>query len=101
MFIHSVYFVLRDDLTPAQRQRFEDGIRSLAAIESVERGHIGKPASTDRAIIDRDYTHALILTFPDQRAHDHYQAHPVHDRFREQCAGYWSAIRIFDTITGA
>lgn len=99
MFIHSVYFVLRDDLTRAERQRFEDGIRSLAAIESVERGYIGKPASTDRAVIDRAYTHALILTFPDQRAHDDYQAHPVHDRFREQCAGSWSGIRIFDTIT--
>lgn len=99
MFIHSVYFSLRDDLTPAERRRFEDGIRSLAAIESVERGHIGKPAPTDRAVIDRAYTHALILIFADQRAHDDYQVHPVHDSFREQCAGYWSGIRIFDTIT--
>lgn len=99
MFIHSVYFWLRDDLTPAERQRFEDGIRSLAAIDAVERGYIGKPAQTDRAVIERGYTHALILTFRDQRAHDEYQAHPVHDRFREQCAGYWSGIRIFDTIT--
>jgi hypothetical protein len=99
MFIHSVYFRLRDDLSPAERQRFEDGIRSLAAIDTVERGHIGTPAATDRAIIDRDYTHALILAFPDAGAHDVYQVHPVHDRFREQCAGYWSGIRIFDTIT--
>ena len=99
MFIHSVYFWLRDDLTAAERTRFEEGIRSLAAIESVERGFIGAPAPTDRAVIERGYTHALILTFPDQRAHDAYQAHPVHDRFREQCAGSWSGIRIFDTIT--
>lgn len=101
MFIHSVYFSLRDDLTPAERQRFEDGIRSLAAIDSVAEGRIGVPAGTDRAIIDRDYTHALILAFRDERAHDAYQVHPVHDRFREQCAGYWSGIRIFDTITNS
>jgi Stress responsive A/B Barrel Domain len=101
MFIHSVYFKLRDDLTSIERRRFDEGIRSLAAIESVERGYIGVPAGTDRPIIDRDYTHALILAFADQRAHDDYQVHPVHDRFREQCAGYWSGIRIFDTITNS
>lgn len=99
MFIHAVYFRLRDDLSATERQRFEDGVRSLVAIDAVAEGHVGVPALTDRPIIDRDYTHALILTFADQRAHDAYQVHPVHDRFREQCAGYWSGIRIFDSIT--
>ena len=88
MFIHSVYFRLRDDLSPGERTRFEEG-------------HIGTPAGTNRSIIDRDYTHALILAFADEGAHDAYQAHPVHDRFRDACAGYWSGIRIFDTITTA
>ena len=101
MFIHSVYFRLRDDLSPAERTRFEQGIRSLASIDTVAQGHIGSPAGTDRSIIDRDYTHALILAFADQRAHDAYQVHPVHDRFREECASYWDGIRIFDTITSA
>jgi len=99
MFIHSVYFWLRNDLTPAERQRFEEGIRSLTTIDAVERGYIGQPAPTDRLVIERGYSHALILIFPDERAHDAYQEHPVHDRFREECSGYWSGIRIFDTIT--
>jgi len=99
MFIHAVYFRLRDDLSAADRRKFEDGVRSLAAIGTVAEGHVGIPAATDRAIIDRNYTHALILAFPDQHAHDAYQVHPVHDRFREDCAGYWSDIRIFDTVT--
>ena len=98
MFIHSVYFWLREDLTPEQRQRFEDGIRSLAAIDAVERGYIGIPAPTDRPVIERGYSRSLVFLFPDQHAHDAYQVHPVHDRFREACAGYWSDIRIFDTI---
>ena len=99
MFIHSVYFWLRDDLSAAERQRFEAGIRSLAAIDSVERGYVGRPAPTDRAVIERGYSHALIVEFRDARAHDAYQVDPVHDRFREECAGFWSGIRIFDTIT--
>ena len=101
MFIHSVYFWLRDDLTTTERQRFEDGIRSLVTIDGVERGYVGTPAATDRPVIERGYSHALVVIFPDERAHDAYQVHPVHDRFREQCAGYWSGIRIFDTITNS
>jgi len=99
MFIHSVYFSLRADLDATERWRFEKGIRSLAAIDSVEWGYIGSPAPTDRPVIERGYTHSLILAFRDQAAHDAYQVHPVHDRFREDCAGYWSGIRIFDSIT--
>ena len=99
MFIHSVYFWLRDDLTVEQRARFEEGVRSLAAIDSVERGYIGVPAPTDRPVIERGYSRSLVFIFGDQRAHDAYQVHPVHDRFRAECAGYWSGIRIFDTIT--
>ena len=99
MFIHSVYFWLREDISAAERQRFEAGIRSLVTIDSVVRGWVGKPAATDRPVIERGYSHALIVELADERAHDAYQVHPVHDLFREQCAGLWSGIRIFDTIT--
>lgn len=99
MFIHSVYFWLRGDLTAIERERFASGLRSLVSIAGVERGHIGVPAPTDRPVIERGYSRALILTFADQAAHDAYQVHPVHDRFRDECGGYWSSVRIFDTVT--
>ena len=99
MFIHSVYFWLRDDLTAAERRRFEDGVRSLVSIDGVERGHIGVPAPTDRPVIERGYSRALILTFADQAAHDAYQVHPIHDRFRDECGSCWNSVRIFDTVT--
>jgi hypothetical protein len=99
MFIHSVYFWLREDLTASERERFEHGVHSLAAIDEVASGYIGTPAPTDRPVIERGYSRSLVFLFADQRAHDAYQAHPVHDRFREDCAGYWRDIRIFDTVT--
>ena len=99
MFIHSVYFWLRDDLSADATQRFVDGIRSLTTIESVAQGFIGTPASTDREIIDRSYSYALVVSFADEAAHDAYQVHPVHDRFREQCAGSWSRIVIYDAVS--
>lgn len=101
MFVHAVYFTLRDDLTPAERARFESGIRALRDIESVQQGLVGVPAATDRDVIERGYSHALVLTFADAAAHDAYQVHPVHDRFREECAGYWRALRIYDSVSAA
>jgi hypothetical protein len=100
MFIHAVYFWLRDDLSRDEHRRFDAGVESLRNIEGVEHGYIGVPASTDRAVIERGYSRGLVLLFADQRAHDAYQVHPVHDRFREECGGFWSTVRIYDTVTG-
>ena len=98
MFIHAVYFWLRDDLTPADRATFAAGLQSLRRIEGVVHGYIGVPAPTDRPVIERGYTRGLILVFNDERAQEAYQVHPVHDRFREQCGGFWKSVRIYDTI---
>ena len=99
MFVHSVYFWLRDDLSPADSAKFVDGIRSLTTIDVVQLGVIGTPAGTNREIIDRSYSYALVVTFPDEAAHDAYQVHPVHDAFRENCAGFWKKIVIYDAVS--
>jgi hypothetical protein len=99
MFVHAVYFWLRDNLTSAERSKFLAGVRSLRGIEGVKDGYIGVPAPTDRPVIERGYSQALVLIFPDQAAHDAYQAHPVHDRFREDCGGFWTSVRIYDSIS--
>jgi hypothetical protein len=98
MFVHAVYFWLRDDLTAAERERFATGLRALRGIDTVRAGYIGAPAPTDRAVIERGYSRALVLVFEDQRAHDAYQSHPVHDRFRDECGGLWTSVRIFDSV---
>jgi len=97
MFVHAVYFWLRDDLTAAERLAFIDGVRSLRTIDTVQHGYVGVPAATDRAVIERGYSHALVLVFADQRAHDAYQTHPVHDRFRDTCSTLWRKVLIYDT----
>ena len=99
MFVHSVYFWLRDDLSPTAKTTFIEGIRSLGRIETVEQSFIGVPAGTSREIIDQSYSYALVLGFADQAAHDAYQVHPVHDVFREQCGGSWNKIVIYDAIS--
>lgn len=98
MFIHSVYFWLRDDLPEEQRGMFVEQARALTSIETVRHGWLGVPAPTDRPIIDRSYSYALTLVFDDEAAQDVYQDHPIHDRFRDECGSFWTRVQIYDSI---
>ena len=99
MFVHSVYFWLRDDLSPAGKTKFVEGIKSLTEIDVVKQGFYGVPAATNREIIDRSYSYALVVTFATAADQDAYQVHPTHDAFRENCAGSWKKIVIYDAIS--
>ncbi len=98
MFVHAVYFWLRDDLTEAEHQRFVEGVTSLTTIGTVHSAYVGRPAPTDRPIIDRSYSCALIVVFADKAAHDAYQVDPIHDRFRDECGTFWTRVQIYDSI---
>ena len=101
MFVHSVYFWLKDDLSDADRAAFVAGLESLATIDSVRFVHIGMPAGTDRPIIERSYTYAIVLGFDDEAGHDLYQEHDIHERFRQACSPFWSRVLIFDSTSEA
>jgi hypothetical protein len=98
MFTHSVYFWLRADLTEAERATFREGALSLTTIDAVRHGFLGVPAPTDRPIIDRSYSYALVVVFDDEDGHDRYQTDPIHDRFRERCGGLWERVLIYDAV---
>ncbi|MFO7303502.1 MAG: Dabb family protein [Acidobacteriota bacterium] len=97
MLVHAVYFWLKDDLSAADRDQFVKGLESLRTIEDAEACYIGVPAATDRPIIDRSYDYALVVVFRDMAAHDRYQVHPIHDRFRDECSQYWKKVLIYDS----
>jgi hypothetical protein len=99
VFVHSVYFWLKPDLSDADIGEFNRGVKSLATIETVKHSYIGVPAPTDRPIIDRSYSCALVLVFDDQHGHDLYQDHEIHERFRQHCSPFWSKVVIYDSIS--
>jgi hypothetical protein len=101
MFVHSVYFWLKAGLSTQQTETFWEGVKSLTDIESVRQAYIGVPAHTDRPIIDRSYSCALIAVFDDHEAHDLYQAHEIHDRFRDECSSLWERVLIYDALDRA
>jgi hypothetical protein len=97
MFVHHVFFWLKAELTEADQAQFEKGVSSLLSIEHVKMGDVGKPAPTDRPVIERTYTFSLLLVFKDKEAHDAYQPHPVHKAFVESCSHLWDRVLIYDS----
>ena len=99
MFVHTVYFWLRRDLTDEQRRAFkEEGIDSLKKIPSTTAIYTGSPADTDRPIIDRTYDFALTVVLADRAAHDEYQEDPIHHDFVNRFGQYRIKVSIYDAV---
>ncbi len=98
MLIHSVFFYLRPDLTPAQREEFlKEGLESLLPITSITKAYIGRPAAIPpRPVVDSSYDFALNALFENIEAHNAYQVDPVHKAFVERFKTYWSKVQIYD-----
>lgn len=103
MFIHHVFFWLKENLSEADIQKFETGVRSLLTIETVKFGDVGKPAATDRPIIERSYSYSLCTVFEDEEGHNAYQvpASDIHKRFVDECQHLWSRVLIYDSQSEA
>jgi len=56
----------------------------LKPIPGVLSFHVGKMVPSHRPVVDQSYQVALNLVFPDKKAQDDYQVHPMHVEFVEQ-----------------
>ena len=98
MLVHSVFFWLKSDVTPDQVKTFETLSNAMAKIPGVIHLWVGKPAPTDRPVIDRSYSYGLTVVLKDMAAHDVYQEHPIHDAFRNTCGSFWTQVKIYDSL---
>lgn len=99
MLIHAVYFWLSPELDTDTLADFEKGLEKLSKIDTVRHGYWGRPAVTDRPVIDRTYTYGLVVIFDDMAGHDAYQIDPAHKAFLEQFSTKWMKVSIYDTET--
>jgi len=97
MFVHHVFFWLKDGLSSADIELFQNTVSTLPGISHVKLGDIGKPAATNRPVIDTSYSYSLLLVFEDQEKHDLYQVDPVHENFVSTCSSLWSKVQIYDS----
>ena len=98
LFVHSVYFWLKDDVTAEQRTEFFDVLRDLERIKSVEALELGIPAQTPRDVVDNSYDVALLVYFKDKAGHDLYQADKIHKDAIEIFEDWIGEIKIYDAI---
>jgi hypothetical protein len=98
MFIHNVFFWLRKDLTPTDRELFATEVRRLAQISYLERGYVGSPAETEhRPVTDHSFDFAASLQFNSLADHEFYQTKcEIHTRFVATCKPLWERVLIYD-----
>lgn len=97
MLLHIVVFWLKKDLSEEELKTFENEVRSLENISSVEQLFVGKPASTTkRPVIDDSYDFCLTVMLRDIAGHDTYQEDPLHLEFIKNCSHMWEKVKIYD-----
>jgi len=96
MFVHHVFFWLKEPGTKDVTDLFEKELHQLATIETIRYRHIGRPADTNRGVIDSSYTFSLLLLFDDKAGQDIYQEHPVHLEFIKRCSQLWEKVVVYD-----
>ncbi|MCC9166745.1 Dabb family protein [Pontibacter harenae] len=98
MFVHHVYFWLKNSGSAEDKAKLQQGLEQLKAVETIQTIHIGVPATTDRPVIERGYDVSLLLIFNNLEDHDTYQVHPLHQKFVEECASLWTKVVIYDSV---
>jgi hypothetical protein len=94
-----VYFWLKGELSNSALLEFEKGLETLTKTPLVLSGYFGKPANTNRAVVDNTYSYGLTLIFKDTADHNLYQADPIHLAFVDKNATKWARVLVFDIET--
>ena len=98
IFIHHVYFWLNNPESSEDRDQLIEGLKKLTKVESIKTFHIGKPADTNRSVIDTSYSLSWLLTFDTKENEASYQTDPIHLKFVEECKHLWKKVVVYDTI---
>lgn len=97
-FFHVVFFWLIDESEEVSK-RFEKELRKfIGQVDVIKTSHIGKPAPTDRDVIDNTWSYSLILSFNSKKEQDHYQEHEAHLQFIENASSLWKKVLVYDSI---
>lgn len=95
--VHHVFFWLKNPGSAEDRNKLIEGVRSLAAIGTVRKLHVGIPAETEkRPVIDASYAVSELIFFDNLADQAAYQSDPVHLKFVEQYSHLWEKVVVYD-----
>lgn len=98
MFVHHVYFWLKNASSKEDHARLLKGLQTISKIEVIKMAHVGIPADTNRSVIDTSYQFSLLLMFDNRKDQDVYQNHPVHLQFVKECENLWTKVIVYDSV---
>jgi len=98
VFVHHVYFWLKNPGNPSDRKALQEGLIRLSAVKTIRSFHIGKPATTNREVIDTSYALSWLALFENKEDQDSYQSDPIHLKFVEDCSHLWEKVIVYDSV---
>ena len=98
---HMVYFWMKNPASARDREKLIAGLKSLEAIEQVQKLFVGVPASTlKRDVVDNSFHVSELMMFNSTEDQDAYQIHPLHMKFIEEHSDLWDRVVVHDSIVG-
>lgn len=101
VFLHHVFFWLSNPDSIDDRNKLVDGLKKLSAVATIKNFHIGKPAATNRDVIERGYALSWYVQFENEKDQASYQTDPAHLQFIEECKHLWSKVVVYDAVDAA
>ncbi|GGM85142.1 hypothetical protein GCM10010967_16410 [Dyadobacter beijingensis] len=98
LFIHHVFFYLKEPNNAQHEAQLLEGLYKLAKIPEIQYVHIGKPAVTNRPDLVKDYTVSWMCFFKNIIEEEIYQTHPIHVDFMRDYAHLWEKMVVYDSI---
>ena len=98
MFIHHVYFWLKNSGNKEDKAKLIEGLKKLSKVTTIKDFYIGQAAGTRRDVIDSTYDISWLLFFDSAADQDSYQTDPIHLKFIEECSSLWTRVVVYDTI---
>ena len=98
IFIHHVYFWLKNAGNKADTDKLAEGLEKLSKVKTIRQFHIGKPADTNRDVIDASYALSWFALFNNGADQASYQADPIHLKFVEDYSHLWEKVIVYDSV---
>ncbi|MDP9229171.1 MAG: Dabb family protein [Bacteroidota bacterium] len=98
IFIHHVYFWLKNPDSKTDRDKLVEGLTKLSKVKTIQQFHIGKPADTNRDVIERTYAISWFVMFNSSTDQANYQTDPIHLKFVEDYSQLWQKVIVYDSI---
>jgi sulfatase maturation enzyme AslB (radical SAM superfamily) len=98
LFIHHVFFYLKNPNNAQDEAKLLEGLKKLAKVPTIQYVHIGKPAATSRSVIVKDYSISWMCFFKNIIEEEIYQTDPIHLEFIKDYSYLWEKVVIYDSV---